>query len=309
MCFRKIGQVIKFEQNLCNASVDDNEILFVRVNEIVKNAKAQFEVPFTHNAIVIKGGNEMRMYNSGSYKVFGNKDEVKKWKSGLSVEIIYIPKQTRVLIEWGTPNTFSYRDFVSGRIITVGAYGEFDVSVTNPELFFVKVVGSKKEFNLKEFKNRYSETVATEFVDIFLKVVNEKNMSCDEFAANKKEIGESVGLGLNIVFERDWGLSILNFKIANFGITDSGMSNKELQENLIELERLDVKQCEREMYIKRLELQDKNAYYDVLKALGNASGSECTKNVCLNCGYVYSSTDSFCPSCGSKIAGDKNNHI
>ncbi len=32
MLLKKKNQVIKFEQNLCNAKVDDNEILFVRVS-------------------------------------------------------------------------------------------------------------------------------------------------------------------------------------------------------------------------------------------------------------------------------------
>ena len=45
MFFKKKNQVIKFEQNLCNAKLDDNEILFVRVNDIVDDADARFEVP------------------------------------------------------------------------------------------------------------------------------------------------------------------------------------------------------------------------------------------------------------------------
>ena len=60
------NQVIRFGQNLCNAKVDDNEILFVRVEDIVTSADACFEVPITHNAIVIKGGGDMRYYVSGT---------------------------------------------------------------------------------------------------------------------------------------------------------------------------------------------------------------------------------------------------
>lgn len=310
----KKKQVIKFEQNLCNAKVDDNEILFVRVADIVSSAGARLEVPITHDAIVIKGGGDMRYYKSGTYDVFDDKKEVKKWKSGLSVDVIYIPKDTRVLIKWGTPNRLRYRDEASNKVITVGARGEFDVSVTNAEQFFRKVVGAKKEFNLTEFRKRFSETVATEFSDIFLRIIAEKQLTYDKFVANKKSIGESMGAALSPVFERDWGMSVLNFKIADFDLLDEDMEaiedaaaekqkQEKLKEYLAEVERLDDKQWEREKYLRQLELQDKNAYYEVLKVMGkdkNAAKAEELK--CPGCGLAYKPADKFCPHCGKRVS-------
>lgn len=307
------NQVIKFEQNLCNAKVDDNEILFVRVNDIVMKKDARFEVPITHDAIVIKGGGDMRYYKSGNYDVFTDKKEAKKWKKGMSVEIIYIPKDTRVLIKWGTPNRLRYRDEASNKVITVGARGEFDVSVTNPEQFFRKVVGVKKEFNLMEFRKRFSETVATEFADIFLKIIDEKHLTYDKFTANKKGIGDSMGDILSPMFERDWGLSVLNFKIADFDLLDEDMEaiedaaaeqgrQEKLKEYLAELERLDDKQWEREKYLRQLELQDKAAYYEVLKVAGSKPEEKKEELKCPNCGLEYKPTDKFCPHCGKHVS-------
>jgi len=308
-------QVIKFEQNLCQAQVDDNEVLFVRVTDIVNSANACFEVPITHTAIVIKGGGDMRYYKSGTYKIFDNRKEIKNWKSGLSVDIIYIPKDTRVLIKWGTPNRLRYRDEASNKVITVGARGEFDVSVVNPEQFFRKLVGVKKEFNLTEFRKRFSETVSTEFADIFLKIVEEKHLTYDKFDSNKKSIGESMGNILSVNFERDWGLTVLNFKIAEFSLLDEDMNaiedaaaekqkQEKLKEYLAELERLDDKQWEREKYLRQLELQDKAAYYEVLKVIGNHKKVEEEKNKCPTCGLEYKSTDKFCPHCGQRVSKD-----
>ncbi|MDE7257371.1 MAG: SPFH domain-containing protein, partial [Clostridia bacterium] len=317
MFFKKKNQVIKFEQNLCNAKVDDNEILFVRVNDIVTSADARFEVPITHDAIVIKGGGDMRYYKSGMYDVFDNKSQIKNWKKGMSVEVIYIPKDTRVLIKWGTPNRLRYRDEASNKVITVGAHGEFDVTVTNPEQFFRKVVGVKKEFNLAEFRKRFSETVATEFADIFLKTVERKNLTYDKFTANKKAIGESMGEILNPIFERDWGLSVLNFKIADFDLHEGDMDaiesaasekqkQEKLKEYLAELERLDDKQWEREKYLRQLELQDRAAYYEVLKVIGKREKSVVretkTEYKCPDCGSEYKPGDKFCPRCGKRVS-------
>ena len=311
---KKTNQVIKFEQNLCNARVDDNEVLFVRVNDIVSSADARIEVPITHDAIVIKGGGDMRYYKSGSYNVFDDKKEVKNWKKGMSVEVIYIPKDTRVLIKWGTPNRLRYRDEASNKVITVGARGEFDVTVVNAEQFFRKVVGVKKEFDLLEFRKRFGETVATEFADIFLRVIDEKHLTYDKFTANKKAIGESMGATLSPLFEKDWGLSVLNFKIADFDLLDEDMeaiedaaADKQKQEKrkeyLAELERLDDKQWERDKYLRQLELQDKEAYYEVLKVIGNDKKPEEKKELrCPACNHEYKATDKFCPHCGKRVS-------
>lgn len=315
MLFKKQkNQVIKFEQNLCNAKVDDNEVLFVRVNDVVASVDARFEVPFTHTAIVIKGGGDVRHYNSGTYDVFDDKKEKKSWKSGVSVEVVYIPKDTRVLIRWGTPNRLRYRDEASNKVITVGARGEFDVTVSNPEQFFRKVVGVKKEFDLAEFRKRFSETVATEFADIFLRTVDENHLTYDKFTANKKAIGDSMGAILSPMFERDWGLSVLNFKIADFDLRDEDMDaiedaaaekqkQERLKEHLAELERLDDKQWEREKYLRQLELQDRAAYYEVLKVMGNHQKPEEKEELkCPACGRDYKPTDKFCPHCGKHVS-------
>ena len=314
MLSKKKNQVIKFEQNLCSAKVDDNEILFVRVGVIITTPDARFEVPITHDAIVVKGGGDMRYYKSGNYEIFDDKKEIKKWKSGLSVEVIYIPKDIRVLIKWGTPNRLRYRDEASNKVITVGARGEFDVSVTNAEQFFRKVVGAKKEFNLAEFRKRFSETVATEFADIFLKTIEEKHLTYDKFTANKKAIGDSMGEKLSPNFESDWGLSVLNFKIADFDLQDEDMEaiedaaaekqrQEKLKEYLAEIERLDDKQWEREKYLRQLELQDRNAYYEVLKVIGSHHKSDDKEDpTCPNCGLEYKLTDKFCPHCGKRVS-------
>lgn len=306
-------QTIRFEQNLCHAQIDDNEILFVRVNDVVTSADARIEVPVTHNAIVIKGGGDLRYYTEGTYDVFEDRSEIKKWKKGLSVEVIYIPKNTFVLIKWGTPNRLRYRDEASNKVITVGARGEFTVSVVNPEQFFRKVVGAKKEFNLTEFKKRYAETVATEFTDIFLRTIEEKHLTYDRFAANKKAIGVSIGEELNVMFENNWGLSVSDFKIADFDLHEEDMASIEdaaaekqkqerLKEYLAEVERLDDKNWEREKYLRQLELQDKNAYYEVLKIIGSHEPQEKKEHKCPNCGLECKPTAKFCPHCGKRLS-------
>lgn len=316
--FSKKPQVIRFDQNLCNAKVDDNEVLFVRVTGVVDDKNALFEVPPTHSAYVIKGGGDERFYKSGTYEVFDNKKEVKAWKKGLSVDIIYIPNTPSVKVLWGTAEKFKYRDEASNKVVNVGARGYIFVTITNFLQFYKKIVGNKKEFDLKEFKKNFSGNVVNYFADYFLKVVKAEKLTYDQFDAYKLEIGEKVGKLISEKFEQDWGIGITNFVIEWVGIDGEDSTavenaaaevqkQKKLKEYLDELERLEDKKWEREKYLRQLELQDKQAYYEVLKIVGHppvgsgATASGTAATYCPHCGAKAEGGDIFCSKCGTRI--------
>lgn len=312
---KKKSQIIRFEQNLCNAKVDDNEILFVRVDSIVRDADARLEIPPTHNAIVIKGGGDIRYYKSGTYDIFDDKKEIKNWKSGLSVEVIYIPKDTRLKMKWGTAERLMYRDEASNKVIPVGAKGDLEVSVANPELFYREIVGAKKEFNVMEFKSRYMATITGKFTNIFLKTIKDKRATYDQFDEYKELIGNQMSLELEPIFAQD-GLTVKAFGVLKITVDEEDMQKIEasaaerqkqekLKEYLAELERLDDKQWEREKYLRQLELQDKAAYYEVLKVMGShPKPAEKEEFKCPHCGFEYKATDKFCPRCGKRVSKD-----
>lgn len=305
-------QIIKFEQNLCNAGVDDNSILFVRVNGIVTDKKAIIEVPFTHNAILIKGGGDLRFLESGNYNVFDSKSQVKDWKKGLSVEVIYIPKKTRVLIKWGTPNRVQYRDRVSGQVVSVGAHGEFDLTVSDPMLFFTDVVGAKKEFNLQEFSKEFAELVASKFAKLFCEVVERMSLRYDEYDANKDDIAIQMCSLLQPIFETEYGLSVRMFRIAKIDISEADKQaiesvaqnaarEQKVKEYLAELERLQDKEWEREKYLRRLELQDNAAYYEVLRVMDSGAKTEAKTKQCPHCKNTIQAGAPYCHHCGKRV--------
>ena len=306
-------QVIKFEQNHCNADINDNSVLFVRVSDVVKTKKALLEVPFSHNALLIKGGGDCRFYKSGTYSIFDDRAEVKAWKKGVSVEVVYIPKETSVQIRWGTPSKATYRDPVAGKVISIGARGVFGINISNPEQFFRKVVGARREFDLTDFTTRFSAAVVAEYTDVFLSVVTANDISYDLFDANKKSIGDKVGVALGEKFAKDWGINLVDFIIVDFSISaedvekvesviEENRSESKLKEHLLELERLDDKQWEREKYLLNLKMTDREAYYEVLKVTGSKGAEEAKgSSFCPKCGHSVESNQAFCTSCGNPV--------
>lgn len=318
---KKKKQVIKFEQNHCNASINDNAVLFVRVKDVINDSDAKLEVDMWHNAFMIKGGGDCRFYKSGTYPVFDNKAEVKAWKGGASVDVIYIPKETNVVIRWGTPNQVTYRDSICGKVIAVGARGEFGIEIKNPEQFLRKVVGVRTEFDLEDFSKRFATAVMDEFGDCFLHVVDDQKLSYDQFGLNRRMIGSKIGAALSEKFAQSWGIGLTDFIIEDFKISEEDKQKVEQvaedlrreqeemkleakkKEILAELERLSDKDWEREKYLRQLEQENTQAYFEVLKVIGNKESLEKSKggSYCPSCGHSCETTADFCPNCGTRL--------
>ncbi len=331
MCFRR-KQIIKFDQNVEGVSSDNRSVLFVRVRGEVHRKKDAFEVPETHVAYVIKNGGDEQFYKSGIHRVFNGKNEIKewkkwkKWKNKSTIDVIYIPKETNLIIPWGTPVKFKYRDFSSSRVINIGANGQFRIEIKNPEQFRRKVVGPLQKFVLKDFQKEFLIDVINEFRDVFLRVVKEEKLTYDEFDANLKLIGSKVGKILSNMFEGSWGIGLADFYIKEIFIEEEDMNaveesaaerqkqakvdaeekkkHERLKEILAELERLEDKQWEREKYLRQLELQDKSAYYEVMKVIGNHVKPVPQVLKCPVCQTEYKATDKFCPHCGKRVSKD-----
>ena len=313
---KKKEQVIKFDQSLCKANALQNEVLFVKVKEVVNTKNAYVEIPQSHTALIVKGGSDVRYYKEGPVRVFDEKSEVKDWKRGFSVEVIYIAKAGKLTVFWGTPNKIMFRDEASNHVVNVAVIGEFDVSICNPLQFYSTTAVSADEFNRENYGDMFRSIVVNQFTDIFLKVLKAKQLTYDQCDENKKEIGENIGEILNNKFQQEYGVSVKNFIIDKFvwdnedkaAIEEAAAEKKKqdkLKEYLAEIERLDDKQWEREKYLRQLELQDKNAYYEVLKVIGKGKNIENEQvNKCPACGFECKPTDKFCPHCGKRVSKD-----
>lgn len=304
---RKKTQVISFNAN-ASIGADSNEALFVRINDEVTSEDCIVEVPFTHTAIVVMGGKYKYLSETGP--LFATKDEAKAWQKGLSVEVIYIIKDTQVEVNWGTPEKLTFRDDLSGHVISMGAFGTFEVSVSNPEHFFRKIVGNNKQFDRDDLSKRTCATVVDEFVNIFLNVVKAMHISYDEYDINRKEIGKRMGEQLTPIFENKWGLKVESFIIQKFNIDNrdkeaieevadprkaQAEADARAKEAAREAERLADKQFEQQMRLREMDAKERSAYY---AAMGGGAATE----KCPHCGRDNVKGAAFCSSCGKRIS-------
>lgn len=323
-------KVIKINQTVDNSKLDDNQVLFVRVDSVVESKRDLIEVPFTHNAYVIKGGGDIRFYKSGTHNVFDEKSEVRDWKKGTSVEVIYVPKEVRVLVRWGTSSRFPYNDPVRHMILDVGANGHFRVSIANPEQFIRVVVGQTKEFDLDRFTETFSLEVRNSFGKIFQSVATLMNLTYEQFETYRDEISKRIGVELSKKFEADYGIGLVDFAVDDINVSPANIEKIKLieqqkererieQEQKVERERVEAerklekeKQDEKEWAEKKYQMDmahaEKMKELDVSKAVGiSAAEASAYRNsetvaveYCKNCGTKLEEGETFCHNCGTK---------
>lgn len=311
-------QVITFNRNAGNYA-GTNDALFVRISEAITDKEAIVEVPYTHTAILLKGGSYKYMRETGP--VFENKAELANWEKGMTVEVIYIMKDTAVEVNWGTPEQITFRDPVSGHIVNFGAYGKFEVSVSNPEEFFRRIVGNNQTYDLDDFSRRTVATVFDEFTDIFIRTVQELGISYDKYDANRKAIGQKLGAALSPVFEKKYGLKVDSFTIAGTRINSDAKAatedvadprkireeeerlaekkKREAEEERREAERLADKEFERTIRLRDMDRREREAYYAANSVAATAAGN---KTHCPHCGAENALNATFCSACGKRIS-------
>ena len=339
--FKKKGlMTVKIEDFNIEGDLDHNEILFYRKRfdnndkSCVLDEDAKIEVPKQFEAAVIIGGAGEKWFNNGTHKIFDNKNDHKDYiRDGKSVEVIYVSKNTNITIAFGTESRFTYVDEASNKVINIGGHGQCFVKVANSARFFGEVVGSTKEFNVEEFQNKFRRIISKSFRDLFYTVIGDLNLTWDQFDRRTADIEESMGNILNEDLQKKYGLSVQEFtakislvkeevdEIKKFA-DEKRKEDKEkrereeqeqkdkqkLKELLAEAERLSDKEWERTQWLKRLELEDNKAYYDVIKVIGNkpekSEGKPKEENKCPVCGMPCKPTDKFCPNCGGRVSKD-----
>ncbi|MCX4313046.1 MAG: SPFH domain-containing protein [Clostridia bacterium] len=307
-------QTINFN-NVAGNYADTNNALFFRVREAIDDKDAVVEVPFTHTAIILMGSSYK--YVTGDTKIFEDKKALEKWQRGMTVDVIYIIKDTAVEVTWGTPNPITFRDPVSGHIVNLGAHGKFEVVVSNPEEFFRRIVGNNQKFDIDDFSRRAAATIVDEFNAVFQHIVEELGISYDKYDANRKLLGQRMGEALSPVFEKKYGLRVDTFTISGMTIdaaakaaTEEVMDPRKIREEeerreekrkreeedaRREAERLDDKRFERDLRMRDLDRREREAFY-------SSTARAESKPHCPHCGAENAPAATFCSACGKRVS-------
>ncbi len=304
-----------------NNKDDENMIIFKRGKIEVKDENAVLYIPDFYEGYMIKNG-ERRKYDMGEHKVFDDAKDAKQAKKGITVEIIYMLKESTVMGTWAVKrDELLFRDRMSNKVVKVGMHGEFVASIANHEQFIRRFVGPLDEVDMDMIARKLKSTISMHAADIFGHMIDKHGLSYDKFDLEKVNITNAMKETIGKLIMDENGFNLERFTIKEIMMNNEDQKKIEdiieeqraeqkelkreakLKEYLAELERLDDKQWEREKYLKQLEQEDNLAYYDVLKAIGKQELSSKNKgaNFCPKCGHSCETTDDFCPNCGNRM--------
>ena len=132
---------------------------------------------------------------------------------------LYFFRRTKILDQkWGTSSLIKYVDPKYKFPVGLRAYGNFSFRITDPEYFFVNVMGQASAYNVEDFRAVMSDRLVQPLSDYLA----EAKYSYADIDANRVEIAEEIGRKLVPEFSR-LGFEITDFRIEGTGFDEDTM--------------------------------------------------------------------------------------
>lgn len=234
------------------------------------------------------------------------------WKFGfespLRCELIFVSGHAFTARRWGTPQPVltHFSDFGS---VPIRAFGNFNVTVSNPKLFYTKLMGTKTSFSISEI----DDFLQGQIVELRPEVLqNVKTL--EDLAKSYNHLSQLLETKLRNEIS-EFGLNVQKIQIL------SALPSKEVLDAMEAKTAIKIIGSQKEylLYKAATSLGQKNDgqsndplqmmmgmmlgkgllgadYYEKEKAIAIEA-----KSLCNGCGKSVQSDAKFCPSCGKRV--------
>lgn len=235
------------------------------------------------------------------------------WKFGfespLRCELIFVAGNAFTSRRWGTPQPV-LTNFAGFGSVPIRAFGNFNVVVSNPKAFYLKLMGTRSTFSISEIDDFLQGQIVELLPEILLEV-----KILDDLAQSYNQLSKKLEVALKSEVD-EYGLSIQRIQIL------SALPSKEV------LEAMEAKTA-----IKIIGSQKEYLLYKAASSLGQPNDSQSndplqmmmglmlgkgllgadyhdkekklavieSKEQCLKCGKPVQSDARFCQSCGKRV--------
>lgn len=236
----------------------------------------QLIVRESQEAIFFRDGKVLDRFNAGRYTL--EDDSMSKAKgffqringsTRFQGEIYFVNLVTIMGVKWGTDSKVRMFDPATGMHLEIGAFGQFNIHVSDAEKVLLKLVGAemglKKEdilggtgYSTSSFSGKFRTLIMAKVKSYLPKAIRENGINILEVDEHLDEIGEYIRRQLNTSFE-SYGLYITEFFVANVTTPDDDPNFKRLKAQhaakylLVEEER--IKKAEAEARKERVTVE------------------------------------------------------
>lgn len=331
----ELGDSVQLDPNAKLIRVEQgNNKLFNRVYGDIANPECVLVVPPTHYCVLLKNGAPQDIRSGGEYPLFTNLK--KKFFGGykkpapIAIDVIFMSKTLHAVIKWGTSEPMRVRDTYTNVPCNLRAFGEFEFMMKDPMQFYLTIVGSDKSYSMADLKARITSKVMLHLENAMKKTINAKGLTYDRLDEERLYISESVVPSLAPILDKDFGIELIGVIVSSMTIDNADIERieaarlvkdqeirerRDAKELALELERLDDKKWEREVFLRELERVDKDKFHEVLKIFNEhhipgtrqsgagvptAADKLPEDDACPECGAPRDPSSKFCKVCGTR---------
>lgn len=207
----------------------------------------QLIVHETQEAILFKGGQALDSFSAGRHTLstanipilsnvinlpFGG-------KSPFTAEVWFVNKLRSLDVKWGTSSPIQLQDPKYNIIVSLRAYGQFGVQISDPRKFLATMVGTLPTFDQGTLIKYYRGVLMSNITEIISSYIVRKKISVVEINAYIAEISKHIMEAIAASFE-EMGISLLNFYVDSINIPENDPAAMRIKEALAKKAEMDI---------------------------------------------------------------------
>jgi len=217
-------------------------------------------------AIFVKGGKTEAVYQQGTYTLksfnlpilnhlinlpFGG-------ESPFSAEVWFI--NTLVILDnkWGTPTALMLEDPFYKIVVPLRAYGQYGISILEPEVFYNRMIGSLKLFQTDQLHAYFLGMISSHATEIIADELVSRQIQLLQLPTHLPELSQALTERLKPCF-REFGVELVNFYLISINFPESDSAIQALK--TVSQKRMQLSVLGKEIYAfdRTLDFLDKAA--------------------------------------------------
>jgi membrane protease subunit (stomatin/prohibitin family) len=207
----------------------------------------QLIVNESQEAVLYKGGQALDWFGAGRHTLDTENIPILSnivnlpfgGQSPFSAEVWYINKINSLNIKWGTPTPIQLQDPKYNVFITVRAFGQFGIKISNSKSFLQKLVGTLSSFTSDDVVRYFRGVYLTKVKDGLASYLIKRKISLLEINAYIDELSESLKLAIAPTFN-EYGIELVNFYVNDISIPEEDSAVAKLKEALAKKAEMDI---------------------------------------------------------------------
>ncbi|MBL0386891.1 SPFH domain-containing protein [Tumebacillus sp. ITR2] len=264
----------------------------------------------SQEALFFEGGEAPHLFLAGTYTL--PKSNAPLFKSLMKIpfgrrtlfaaEVYFINKTSHLDMKWGTSVPFQIMDPKYNMMLTVRAFGQYGITVSNSRVFVTSIIGAVSGGHVSDYNtvtSLFTGLINVKVKEVISKCIIRKGISLLDIHHLLGEISDECRFEINAAFSR-YGIEVVTFYVESINFPDDEV---QLFKDALSKKRVLATLGEdyyRQRSLDILENRASSRFSFGQETLGSGSTSK-ERSFCPTCNVEVPAHSKFCGQCGSPI--------